>query len=254
MRFHYKNTGTCLWMVLFSILALTGCATDSPQKNTAATATTPSGPSAVYTGPEEAARHFPEMTDDNQYRHHENGENLASFPRSGKGGKSSQELLDSALEFCNASNDFWEQGDLENAIDALDESYAIILRIDHNQSPAIQQQIDDLRFTISQRILQVYSSRFTVLNGNHKAIPLDMNPHVKKALDMYKGRYKKSFLAAYKRSGKYRPFIVEEKEAGLPEELSWLPLIESGFKIRALSRARALGMWQFIASTGYKYG
>ena len=193
--------------------------------------------------------------ENNAYPLHENGEDLTSFARSDKAEKSNQELLDSALEFCNASNDFWEQGDLENAIDALDESYSIILRIDPNKSPEIQQQIDDLRFTISQRILQVYSSRFTVLNGNHKAIPLDMNPHVKKALDLYKGRYRESFLAAYRRSGKYRPFIVKHlKEAGLPQELSWLPLIESGFKVRALSRARALGMWQFIASTGYKYG
>jgi membrane-bound lytic murein transglycosylase D len=44
-----------------------------------------------------------------------------------------------------------------------------------------------------------------------------------------------------------------EKE-GLPAELSWLPLIESGFKVRALSPARALGLWQFIPSTGYKFG
>nr|MBL0712973.1 LysM peptidoglycan-binding domain-containing protein [Desulfobacterales bacterium] len=33
-----------------------------------------------------------------------------------------------------------------------------------------------------------------------------------------------------------------------------LPLIESGFNVRALSRARALGLWQFIPSTGYKFG
>ena len=39
----------------------------------------------------------------------------------------------------------------------------------------------------------------------------------------------------------------------MPEELSWLPLVESGFKVKALSRARALGLWQFIASTGYRY-
>jgi membrane-bound lytic murein transglycosylase D len=43
------------------------------------------------------------------------------------------------------------------------------------------------------------------------------------------------------------------KKAGLPVELSWLPLIESGFKVNALSRARALGLWQFIPSTGYKF-
>lgn len=44
------------------------------------------------------------------------------------------------------------------------------------------------------------------------------------------------------------------KEEDLPQELSWLPLIESGFKAKALSKARALGLWQFIPSTGYKFG
>jgi membrane-bound lytic murein transglycosylase D len=63
------------------------------------------------------------------------------------------------------------------------------------------------------------------------------------------------FLESYRRSGRYRDSIVKSfREAGLPEDLSWLPLIESGFKVRALSRARALGLWQFIPSTGYKYG
>jgi membrane-bound lytic murein transglycosylase D len=41
---------------------------------------------------------------------------------------------------------------------------------------------------------------------------------------------------------------------GLPQELSWLPLVESGFVVKALSKQRALGLWQFIPSTGYKFG
>jgi membrane-bound lytic murein transglycosylase D len=62
-------------------------------------------------------------------------------------------------------------------------------------------------------------------------------------------------MESYRRSGAYRPMIVRMlRDAGLPEELSWLPLVESGFKTRALSRARAMGMWQFIASTGYRFG
>jgi membrane-bound lytic murein transglycosylase D len=48
--------------------------------------------------------------------------------------------------------------------------------------------------------------------------------------------------------------VAALKEAGLPTQLSWLPLVESGFKVRALSRARALGLWQFISSTGLRYG
>jgi len=38
-------------------------------------------------------------------------------------------MLDTALEFCRASNDFWEQGDIENAITALDQAYSLILKI-----------------------------------------------------------------------------------------------------------------------------
>ncbi|MBW2217806.1 MAG: lytic transglycosylase domain-containing protein, partial [Deltaproteobacteria bacterium] len=145
---------------------------------------------------------------------------------------------------------------MENAIDALDQAYSLILKIDSSEAaPEILQEKEDLRFTISKRIAEVYASRFTVANGDHKAIPLDMNKNVEKALKLFKEREREFFLNAYRRSGQYRPAIVKAlNEAGLPEELSWLPLIESGFKTNAFSRARALGMWQFIASTGYKFG
>ena len=169
--------------------------------------------------------------------------------------QSDQELLDSALEFCQAASDFWEQGDFDNALDALDQAYSLVLKVKGVDNPQIAQQKDDLRFTISKRIIEVYSSRFTVANGKGKVIPLVMNDYVARAIRLFQGQERKFFICAYKRSGKYRPAIVKAlREAGLPEELSWLPLIESGFKVRALSRARALGLWQFIASTGYKYG
>jgi membrane-bound lytic murein transglycosylase D len=166
-----------------------------------------------------------------------------------------QEMLDSALEFCQASNDFWEQGDLYNAIAALDQAYSLILRISPEDDSELIQQKEDLRFTISKRIIEVYSSRFTAANGKNSVIPLVMNSHVERALNLFKGRERKFFLDSYRRSGKYRPQILSAlKEAGLPEELSWLPLIESGFKVKAFSRSRALGLWQFVASTGYKFG
>ena len=169
--------------------------------------------------------------------------------------KTSQEILDSALEFCQVSYDFWQQGDLPNALDALDQAYFLILKINPEDDSEILQQKEDLRYTISKRIMEVYSSRFTVVNGHNNVIPLVMNRHVEQALAMFSGRERKSFLAAYRRSGRYRPAIMRAlMEAGLPEELSWLPIIESGFKVRAFSRARALGLWQFIASTGYKFG
>jgi membrane-bound lytic murein transglycosylase D len=167
-----------------------------------------------------------------------------------------QSDLDEALDFCQTSQDFWQKGELENALEALDHAYALILKIDTTNSPKLIQQKEDLRFTISKRILEIYASRNIVVNGNHNAIPLVMNKHVQLEIDQFsKYREKNFFIEAYKRSGKYRPQIVSAlKAAGMPVELSWLPLIESGFKVNALSRARALGLWQFIPSTGYKFG
>jgi membrane-bound lytic murein transglycosylase D len=170
-------------------------------------------------------------------------------------GSSNQELIDSALEFCQASTEYWERGDLANAVAALDEAYSLILQVKVDGDADLLQQKEDLRFTISKRIVEVYASRFTVAGGDYNAIPLVMNDHVRRELESFKGRERNFFMTAYSRSGRYRPAIVNAlKEAGMPEELSWLPLIESGYKVRALSRARALGMWQFIASTGYRYG
>ncbi len=57
------------------------------------------------------------------------------------------------------------------------------------------------------------------------------------------------------RLGRYEGMIRERLRArGLPEDLVYLTLIESGLSNTAVSRARAVGMWQFIAGTGRMYG
>ncbi len=127
--------------------------------------------------------------------------------------------------------------------------------MDTESNPELIQQKEDLRFMISKRILEIYASRYTAVNGNHDEIPLIMNEYVEKEIKRFQGPERRFFIESYKRSGKYIDRIKKDlKEAGLPEELAWLPLIESGFKVKALSRARALGLWQFISSTGYKFG
>jgi len=183
----------------------------------------------------------------------ENEKNVFNFF---KAFNQTQPVLDEALEFCETAQNFWQKGELETALESLDRAYSLILKVDSQDMPKVIQQKDDLRFLISKRILEIYASRNIVINGKHKEIPLTMNVHVKAEIDSFtKGGEKSIFRRAYQRSGLYRPHIVRElKKAGLPSELSWIPLIESGFKTNALSRSRALGIWQFIPSTGYKYG
>lgn len=170
--------------------------------------------------------------------------------------KDSQSSLDEALQFCDLSQDLWQKGELDNALEALDKAYALICEVDTQQDPKLIQEKEDLRFLISKRILEIYASRNIVVPGDHDEIPMEKNKHVDAEIALFTtGPEKDAFLAAYKRSGMYRPYIVNAlKKAGLPIELSWLPLIESGFKVNAFSRARALGLWQFIPSTGYKFG
>jgi membrane-bound lytic murein transglycosylase D len=163
------------------------------------------------------------------------------------------DIMEESLELLDESRAYWEKGDLENALDMLDQAYALLL--DTNGDPDIARQKDDLRLLISKRILAIYTSMHTATSGKRSEIPYILNADVEKEIRLFQTVEREFFIQSYKRSGLYRPIIIRElKKAGLPEELSWLPLVESGFKVNALSKARALGLWQFIPSTGYKYG
>ncbi len=167
-----------------------------------------------------------------------------------------QQQLDEALDFCEAAQALWQNGELESALEALDKAYSLILTVEPDDPAKLVQQKEDLRFLISKRILEIYASRNIVVNGNHNAIPRELNANIQREINLFtQGLERNYFIESYKRSGRYRSMILEKLEAaGLPAELSWLPLIESGFKVKALSSARALGLWQFIPSTGYKFG
>jgi membrane-bound lytic murein transglycosylase D len=163
--------------------------------------------------------------------------------------------LDTALELTETSRDLWEAGEAEKAIESLDHAYELILKAPADAEGKTSQQKDDLRFMISKRLTEIYTSRLTSVRGLNKEIPLVMNEYVEREIKLFQTVERDFFLESYKRSGRYRGEMAKAfHEAGIPEEITWLPLIESGFKVRALSKARALGLWQFIPSTGYKFG
>lgn len=164
-----------------------------------------------------------------------------------------RDIMDEALLLLEESQKYWVNGELEDAIQMLDQAYALLL--DTNGNPDIVRQKDDLRLMISKRILAIYNSNPSVTNGKRSEIPTVSNSDIEKEIRQFQTVERDFFISSYQRSRIYRPVILRElKKAGLPEELSWLPLVESGYKINALSSARALGLWQFIPSTGYKYG
>ncbi len=164
-------------------------------------------------------------------------------------------LLEDAMTTFQDALAAWERGDSDSALQALDEAYGLILKAQIPPDSPLCQEKNDLRLLIAQRIQQIYASRLVTAGDNHRTIPLAENPDVLREIASFQGRERKYFEDGYMRSGLYREMILEElRKEGLPEELSWMPLIESWFKVKALSKARALGMWQFISSTGYRFG
>jgi membrane-bound lytic murein transglycosylase D len=78
---------------------------------------------------------------------------------------------------------------------------------------------------------------------------------VNRNISLFAERIKEKFSIWLARSGKYVELMKDIFRANnIPEEIAFLPLIESGFSPNAYSVARAVGPWQFIASTGKRYG
>jgi len=81
------------------------------------------------------------------------------------------------------------------------------------------------------------------------------NDAVQQCIDRYAGRLRRSVSLMLGASNFYMPIFEEALEAyGLPLELRYLPIIESALNPKAVSRAGAAGLWQFMPTTGKQYG
>ena len=164
-------------------------------------------------------------------------------------------LLEEALSTYQEAKTCRESGDLDGALKGLDKAFDLMLKAKLPADSPLLQEKNDLRILIAQRIQEVYACRMNPGTASGNAMALVENKWVLDEIKNFQTVERASFIESYKRSGLYREMIAAEfRKLGIPEEMSWLPVIESAFSARALSKARALGMWQFIASTGYRYG
>ncbi|MDE2953558.1 MAG: LysM peptidoglycan-binding domain-containing protein [Gemmatimonadota bacterium] len=86
-------------------------------------------------------------------------------------------------------------------------------------------------------------------------VPIDLRPEVMAYIQYFLTEKRDFFERSLSRSTAYLPMIQTIfREQGLPSDLAYKAMIESGFNPRALSRAYALGMWQFMYRTGLLYG
>lgn len=94
----------------------------------------------------------------------------------------------------------------------------------------------------------------TSLDQTFFDFPVIYNQQVEKWISYFTNRGRKYFELYIERAGRYAPVIGEILEKnGLPRDLIFLAMAESGFNNRARSHARAVGPWQFMPATGKDY-
>ncbi len=97
--------------------------------------------------------------------------------------------------------------------------------------------------------------RLEAARGRVYDLPVVINSRVAAFLTAFQGTRQSPIQEALNRA---QPFLADFRkifrDQGLPEDLVYLPIIESGFRTHAVSRARATGMWQFMAATARLFG
>ncbi|WP_041577090.1 LysM peptidoglycan-binding domain-containing protein [Bdellovibrio bacteriovorus] len=94
-----------------------------------------------------------------------------------------------------------------------------------------------------------------VVDQELESIPTEVNPLVEKWIAYFQGRGRPHMERYLARSTRYEKLMKKVlRDNGLPEDLFYIALIESGFSSRATSHASAVGYWQFIRGTGKRYG
>lgn len=136
-----------------------------------------------------------------------------------------------------------------SALDALDEQLGAI-----ESDPDFVTELDNL-IEDTPDVEAIADAPAAAVSSDEPGIPLVYNARVQKLITFFKGRGRERFELWLSRSGAYVPLmqaiLVNE---GLPSDLVYLALIESGFSPYAYSTAAAVGFWQFIPPTGRRYG
>jgi membrane-bound lytic murein transglycosylase D len=128
-----------------------------------------------------------------------------------------------------------------------------------NQSPeAIAKSGDALAPKIEEKEVSseiVEENEEKPYKSSYGEISLDQNQYVDVWIRYFQGRGRKYMDQYLARSTRYLPMMKNVlRENGLPEDLVYISLIESGYSPIAHSRSNAVGYWQFIRATGRRFG
>lgn len=126
-------------------------------------------------------------------------------------------------------------------------------RLEENAQPSVLlERFTDLEPRLSNDSIRVFRKEGGPASYD---LPVVMNDRVKRSIVYFQTVAREAFVKFLTRSRRYEPLYREVlAQYNMPQDLLYLSMIESGFNPHAYSWARAMGLWQFIASTGKMYG
>jgi len=124
----------------------------------------------------------------------------------------------------------------------------------NQQKAFLDEVISTPLFNLSEKEISQFKKKMDEKHPNY-TIPVVVNSKVISFLKAFQNIKHESIQRALCRSQEYiEKFKKIFRENKVPEDLAYLPIIESGFRVKAVSRARAKGIWQFMASTARMFG
>lgn len=114
---------------------------------------------------------------------------------------------------------------------------------------------DIAQITSENESIEMGMTKFTIIDDREGHIPLVTNSQVESYIRYFQGKGRKGFNIWLKRYVQYKDLMLPILDQyDLPEELIVVSMIESGFDPKAVSKAKAVGLWQFMYLTGKQYG
>lgn len=125
----------------------------------------------------------------------------------------------------------------------------------NNQTSIIGAAVIDKPHEYDKKTYFLYGAEHLNLENYYFDIPVVYNDAVKKWMNYFLNRGRGFFERYGARAGRYAPILGKIlEEHGLPRDLIFLAMAESGFQTKAKSWARAVGPWQFMPYTGKRFG
>lgn len=173
-----------------------------------------------------------------------------------------RQVVQEAQDYFEIGKIRYQRGETESAVVYLTTCRDMLLKADHDGGEAFKRRME--------MVFHLFYGELAELDpkvaDEFRAIGKQINETYGNGPAVYEGQveyhmnfllqYRRDFLKnSFNRSLKYIPMIQDEfRKAGIPEDLAFMALIESGFRPDPTSKAGAKGLWQFMPVTAKRFG